>query len=228
MCSFLSLTDHGGAKDADIVDGTVVVVADVTLDAVGDVHTFGDLAKDGVGAVEMGRAALAGDDVELAGAGEVAGVHVVALTGSSHRAVAMAQGGHDLGLELVGQIALAEQRSRLSMAAVRVARLDHEAGYDAVEQQGVVEVALDELQEVVAVARRLVVEGDADVAFGGLEEHFCTCRLGCVLGRQSVVLRLQRQKGRQAEEDGRQVSHSFFYTLSAKVGIICEIAKYCW
>ena len=32
------------------MDGTVVVIADVTLDAVGDVHAFGDLAIDGVGA----------------------------------------------------------------------------------------------------------------------------------------------------------------------------------
>ena len=74
-----SLPDNGGAEDADIVDGTVVVVTDVTLYAVGYIHTLDDLAKDGVGAIEVRGATLASDDVELTGTGELSRVDIIAL-----------------------------------------------------------------------------------------------------------------------------------------------------
>lgn len=174
-----SLPDNGGAEDADIVDGTVVVVTDVTLYAVGYIHTLDDLAKDGVGAIKMRGATLAGDDVELTGTGELSGVDIIALACSCDGAVTVADLGQYLGLELIAEVALAQQGSRLGMAAVRVATLDHEAGYDTVEQQRVVEVALDEFQEVVTMAGCLVVEGDAYVALGGLEEHLGPFRVLC-------------------------------------------------
>jgi DNA repair exonuclease SbcCD nuclease subunit len=175
-----SLPDNGGAEDADIVDGTVVVVTDVTLYAVGHVHTLDNLAKDGVGAVEVRGATLAGDDVELAGAGELSGVDVIAFACGSNGAVTVADIGYNLGLKLIVEVALAEQDAWLGMAAVGVAGLNHEAGNDAMEEQRVVEVSLDKLYKVVAMTRGLIIESQTDVAFGGLEQHLNSlCFLCC-------------------------------------------------
>ena len=47
----------GGTENADVVDGTVVVVGEGLLDSVDDVKALDYLAENGVLAVEMGRAA---------------------------------------------------------------------------------------------------------------------------------------------------------------------------
>ena len=160
-----------GAEDADVVDGTVVVVADDALDAVGHIHTIDDLAEDGVGTVEMGRAATVGDDVELAGTGQAAGIDGVAKTGGGYGAVDVAQGVAYLGLKLVGQVACAQRGAGLGMATVGVASLYHEVGDDTVEEERIVEVLCDQTQEVVAMAWRLVIECDADVALCRFQQH---------------------------------------------------------
>ena len=48
--------NDGGAENADVCGGTVVLVGGYLLDTVYDIQTFDDLTKDGVLAVEMGRA----------------------------------------------------------------------------------------------------------------------------------------------------------------------------
>ena len=49
--------------------------------------------------------------------------------------------------------------------------LDHEILDHAVKQDAVVEVTLDQLDEVVAMVRRLVIQFDGDHAFVGVDRH---------------------------------------------------------
>ena len=53
-----NLFHDAGSENADVIDGTVVVVGESLLDALDDVETFGDFAKHGVEAVELGSTAI--------------------------------------------------------------------------------------------------------------------------------------------------------------------------
>ena len=55
------------------------------------------------------------------------------------------------------------------MFAIGVAALDHEVLDDPMDEQGVIDAHLCNLQEVVTRQGRLVVKGDAEVASRGLK-----------------------------------------------------------
>jgi len=57
------------------------------------------------------------------------------------------------------------------MLAVRVAALHHEAGDHLMEKEAVIGLLTDELQEIIPVDRRLVVQGDDEVAELGTHLH---------------------------------------------------------
>ena len=195
-------------QDADIIDGTVVGVGKDLLDALHDVETLGDLAKDGVLAIEMGRAThlavgpehlggdvgsaigglfytlldglevlggvgLTPDDIELATTGATLRVHPVALASHGQGATTMVVlGGAELGHQGIVQLASAQRGAWLGMTTRGVAALDHKTLDDAMKEERVVELLVDQLEEVVAMDGGVVVEHHADVALGGLEQHF--------------------------------------------------------
>lgn len=67
---------------------------------------------------------------------------------------------------------VAEHSSLRSILAIRVASLNHEVGYDTVEQQRVVVVVLAyELKEVVTMQRRLVIQRHPNIAHRRLNKH---------------------------------------------------------
>ena len=189
-------------NNADIVDRTVVVVGHLALYAVGNVHTINDFAKDGVQAVEVGRAAATGDNVELAGAAAVLGVDIVAFTGCCHRAAPMDNPWRaELWFQGVTQVAIAQFLSRLCRAAVGVTSLNHEVIDDAVEEQRVVEVLVHQLQEVVAVDGGLVVEGYADVALSSLDDDLWA-------HRRRAVLCIGHDAGHYETEENQNMFHA--------------------
>ena len=55
------------------------------------------------------------------------------------------------------------------MLAMLVTALYHKVFDDTVEEQRVVELRTDQFEEIVTVLGRLVVEGNANVALGGLQ-----------------------------------------------------------
>ena len=71
--------------------------------------------------------------------------------------------------------------------AIWVAGLDHEVGYDTMEQKGIIKVVLtDQFQKVVAMQRRFVIQFHPDVAHRGfyqyLRAHITFCNLGTHAG----------------------------------------------
>ena len=109
------------------------------------------------------------DYVELAGAGALLRILVVALAGGGQYAAAVVDVGQpELGRQRVVQVALAQLCAGCGMAAERVAGLNHEVADDPVEEQRVVELVAHQIQEIVAVAGCLVIECQPDVALGGL------------------------------------------------------------
>src|SRR4029079_154550 len=111
-------------------------------DRVHDVHSSGDLAEDGVLAVEP-WARVRGDDEELAPVRIRAGVR--------HRERAA----HD---RVVVEFVLEAVAGASGAGSGRVATLDHEVGDDAVEDDAVVEPVSGELAEVLDGLRRLALE----------------------------------------------------------------------
>src|SRR4029079_2231300 len=111
-------------------------------DRVHDVHSSGDLAEDGVLAVEP-WARVRGDDEELAPVRIRAGVR--------HRERAA----HD---RVVVEVVLEAVAGASGAGSGRVATLDHEVGDDAVEDDAVVEPVSGELAEVLDGLRRLALE----------------------------------------------------------------------
>ena len=81
-------------------------------------------------------------------------------------------GQSELGFQGVVQLAAAQALSWFGVFALQVAGLYHEVADDSVEQQRVVCLLLDQLHEVVAVDGCLVVECNADVALGCLQQDF--------------------------------------------------------
>ena len=75
------------------------------------------------------------------------------------------------GLDVVAGASGAEVLAGLGLAAVGVARLQHESVDDAVEEHVVVEPFVDEFDEVGLVAGCVAVETHEDVALGGGETH---------------------------------------------------------
>lgn len=120
-------------------------------------------------------------DVELAGGAATLGVDAVTLASHRYHTATMEERGQaELGLDSVVVVARAQSLSGLCMLAVQVAGLYHEVLDDAMEQQGVVDVLLDEAQEVVAMLWRLVEKRYTNVARCGLEQY---------LGGRSLTLR---------------------------------------
>ena len=66
-------------------------------------------------------------------------------------------------------VARPQSLSGLGMLAVQVTALYHEVFDDTMEEQGIIDVFLDEFQEVVTMLGRLVEECYTDVARGGLK-----------------------------------------------------------
>ena len=92
-----------------------------------------------------------------------------------------------LGFDRVAGVAAAQKVVGTGGLGVGVAGLNHEVVDHAVEEHAVIEAFLDQLDEVVAVLGRLVVEFDHDVAQRGLEFYFCHLIVGglrwrCALG----------------------------------------------
>ena len=187
------------ADDLDVLEGTVVAVLRLCGDFVDHLHAGDNLAEDGVVAVKEGCAAdggvgldlfrgeglagACGDHVELVLREDVAvhdvelgaggGLRGVVVAGCGHGAALVVERGHELGGYALGGAAHAEALAGLGGLGVGVARLDHEALDDAVEEHTVVVTLLHQLDEVVAVKRGFVVEGDGDVAHGGLDQYLC-------------------------------------------------------
>ena len=78
----------------------------------------------------------------------------------------------DLGGNFVTRIAVAQHLSRRSTPRGGVARLDHETGDHAVEQQRIEKPFARQLQEIIAVEGCPVVERNADVARSGMQQDF--------------------------------------------------------
>ena len=111
-------------------------------------------------------------DVELAAGGGFLRVHLVALAGGGHGpALVVVARIDELGGHGVAHVAMPERLAGAGIARLRVARLYHEVGDDAVEQHPVVEAVVHQFHEVVAVLWRFGVELQHDVAAGGFEPH---------------------------------------------------------
>ena len=78
-----------------------------------------------------------------------------------------------LSFDCVAGVAAAQGGVGTGGLGLGVASLNHEVIDYAVEEHAVIEAFLDQLDEVVAVLGRLVVELDHDVAQRGFEFNFC-------------------------------------------------------
>ena len=76
-----------------------------------------------------------------------------------------------LRFECVSHVTFAQHGTRLSMPAVRVASLYHKSLDDTMEEQGVVEMFVDQANEIVAMNGCEVRKFDADVAFRRLQQY---------------------------------------------------------
>ena len=142
----------------------------------GSVQTFLNLHKTGVVVYPTPN------NIELTGRAAPFRINSVALTGhSDHSTTVEELWQAEFSLNGVVVVARTQALSRLGMLAVQVTALYHEILDDTVEKQGIVDMLLDVLQEVVTMLGRLVEECNADVARGGLKQHlrcrglrFCT------------------------------------------------------
>ena len=108
-------------------------------------------------------------DIELAGGTAPFRIDSVALASHSHHSTTVEDLRQtEFGLNGVVVVTRTQSLSGLGMFAVQVASLYHEVLDDAMEEQGVVDVLLNEFQEVVTVLGRLVEECYTNVARGSL------------------------------------------------------------
>jgi len=120
------------AEDADIIYGTVVVVGEDLLDALQHVETFGDFAKDGVLAVQMGSATgLAIEVLQLGRHRDTMlghGVEALAYRlqlgrgeGGAPHDVELATTGATLGIDIVALTGHSQRTTTMRMQQVAVA-----------------------------------------------------------------------------------------------------------
>ena len=124
----------------------------------------------------LGGVGLAPDDIELTTAGTAFGILAVALARCSQcpttvRMEQMAVGIEELSLDGIVGTPLAQRHARFSMTAVGIAALNHEVLDDAVEEQRIIELLVDEFQEIVAMTRRIVEERQNNLTHCGFEHH---------------------------------------------------------
>ena len=113
------------------------------------------------------------DDVELRTARLALRIHHIRLA-CSRQSATLVVNLRQTNLRRNGIVerVVAEHSSLRSILAIRVASLNHEVGYDTVEQQRVVVVVLAyELKEVVTMQRRLVIQRHPNIAHRRLNEH---------------------------------------------------------
>lgn len=102
--------------------------------------------------------ALAPDDIELTGRAAHPGIDGIALACHRYRSATVIElGQSEFGLDDIVEVACAESLSRLCMLAVDIARLNHEVADDAMEEQRVVDMHLDQLHEIIPMLGCLVV-----------------------------------------------------------------------
>jgi len=133
-------------------------------------------------------------NIELGAAAGLGGVDVVAHACSGEGATSVEELGSDLGGEGIGRVGPAKAFGASGPGAW-VTRLDHEALNDAVEEDALVEVAADELDEVVPVKGCGVGETEAYISLGGSEED-----IACPVARAEAAGGLCLQDEREAEQ----------------------------
>ena len=120
--------------------------------------------------LELGRLVdRAPDDVELAAARLATGIDLVTKSGSAERTTLMEETGIDFGFDGIAWAAHTEAFASWSALGVGVSALNHKVLDDTVEQEAVVIALGGELEEIVAVEGRLVIQADYDVAQSGCD-----------------------------------------------------------
>ena len=127
-------------------------------------------------ALELGELAgtvdIASDDVELATAGTLLGIDLVALTGSSEGSLLMYQRLVELGRDGVVGASGTEMCSGRSSTRIGIATLNHKVLDDTVEESAVVIALTGQLEEIITMKGGLVIETNGDVTEGGLDQDF--------------------------------------------------------
>lgn len=120
--------------------------------------------------LELGRLVdRAPDDVELAAARLATGIDLVTKSGSAERTTLVEETGIDFGFDGVAWAAHTEAFAGGSALGVGVSALNHEVLDDTVEQEAVIIALGSELEEIVTVEGRLVIQADYDVAQSGCD-----------------------------------------------------------
>ena len=120
--------------------------------------------------LELGRLVdRAPDDVELAAARLAIRIDLVTKSGSAERTTLMEETGIDFGFDGIAWAAHTEAFASWSALGVGVSALNHKVLDDTVEQEAVVIALGGELEEIVAVEGRLVIQADYDVAQSGCD-----------------------------------------------------------
>lgn len=147
--------------------------------------------------------APAPNDVELVLGRLAVGVGFVALTCRRNASAFVEDFGETyFGRNLFSFFRLAEHLAGYSVAAERVASLNHEVWNDTVEEHAVVNAFVDVFQEIVAVKRSFVVELNADVAAVGFKKYLRT-------GKN--ILR-EGRKRKKKEKRENELFHWCFFT----------------
>ena len=234
LAVFLAAFVNRNGDDGDGLDGHIHTASLHTCNLVDHIEAFNDFAEHGVFAIQERCAThglvgltltgtkylahtafihiqglvvvhLALHDVELRATGGLLGVHLVALTGSGKNAFLV----EVVALELGG-----DGVTRVEAAILVLTTLDHELVDDAMERRAVVPAFVHQLDEIVAMQRRVVIKLGFYGSHARLDDDDGFLFFGC------LCLAGQADQNQSCDNQFLHISRDLKFKNSSKLSIV--------